>query len=604
MKKILFILAFFLKSALCSAEQNVYFHWADPCYKYNEAYGWYVELSFSTGGCLGNMAVLWVYQPGCTSTFFQAIPPAYWTSNSAIFPLPMGICPAFDNAIATGSMIEISYNWRCVGGTSVPWESAPNDLLDPKILGGDTWKIPPCPPSQDYCVGDFEYCYNTKNMGGSPSQYSYEFDDVDHSLAYNLVNSYFNSTTCTNPYNKYLLITDTWDFGDGSTPIQNQQIFVSVNPNSTFTTPSVYHTFTNNISGQYGYYNICHTKKISIICGSVHYTGTNEEFEVSINSENVVYNCKACTNVCMNPTNDSPGIDDFPTTYIFDIGNVETYNPEHPDIRIDSCIGDFTHCAYTAEDMNDQPYFHKFDDNDYSYLYNSVVSLEPTFCGSVNYGGHTYSYHPGYVVYDEWYFSGLITPIIKTNSLDNPTAYNNGFSTIPLIIGFPDAGQEQVCHMKRIEIGCIMDPVDLDQEGGTTIPDPNYVSPFYSFKTILECTACTDFCVERAEHTQNPHPQGKPANEMTKTLNTNAPYIFYPNPSTHSLSVKFESNKEEVINIVIKDLNGRIVKESNSLSIVGENTIILNLDNIANGNYFIEILSSSNKYVGKVDIFK
>jgi hypothetical protein len=104
--------------------------------------------------------------------------------------------------------------------------------------------------------------------------------------------------------------------------------------------------------------------------------------------------------------------------------------------------------------------------------------------------------------------------------------------------------------------------------------------------------------------TQNPHPQGKPANEMTKTLNTKAPYIFYPNPSTHSLSVKFESNKEEVINIVIKDLNGRIVKESNSLSIVGENTIILNLDNIANGNYFIEILSSSNKYVGKVDIFK
>lgn len=589
----------FFISKICSADQNVNFTWP-TCISYNSVYGWYIELNFNTYGCVPsggtNYVQFWAYYtpPGGTMITYGPIDPVGGTSSSKIFSLPT----ALNLPIQNGEYIRISYNWRCATPSN-PGGTSPSDIIDPRDLTSDpvyfntymSWLFKAC-PEKELCAGDFEYCYNTDNMNSPLGQYSYQFNDIDYSQAYADVNDAFNNTVCTLG-SKYMVITDKWDFGDGSPVVTSRQIFASVDPNSTFTSPPVFHTFTSNSSGNQAFYSVCHTKKISIVCGYLPDTKPLPQTELPfiIYDEQIIKKCQACVDLCMFQEN-PPILDDFPTTFVFDIDGTSGAAISG-DLLIDSCIGDFQHCAYT-EDAS----IHKFTDFAYDYLLPAVLSEIPNSCGSIIYGGQVYNYTPGFVIFDEWMLdNGPSLSIYKTNSLVNPNLYINGLSSEPISLMYNDNLQHQVCHMKRVEIGCLLQPLFTKD----WVLDPLISPPFISHKTILQCSVCSEFCNNEASHNENPQIEWR-KESTEKSVLAEDDFVIYPNPATNQLNIEFKSNKGEIITLSLKDLNGRNILNSTKSTNDGLNIISLGISDIASGIYIFEFKSSSKTIVKKVNI--
>lgn len=64
---------------------------------------------------------------------------------------------------------------------------------------------------------------------------------------------------------------------------------------------------------------------------------------------------------------------------------------------------------------------------------------------------------------------------------------------------------------------------------------------------------------------------------------------IFPTPAVNSTNIQLINSVAEELNVTVFDNLGRKIKTSTFFSIVGENTIPLNLDGVATGNYIIEV---------------
>lgn len=71
------------------------------------------------------------------------------------------------------------------------------------------------------------------------------------------------------------------------------------------------------------------------------------------------------------------------------------------------------------------------------------------------------------------------------------------------------------------------------------------------------------------------------------TKNTTTNLIAFPNPSNGEFKIKFNTNKEKV-DVVIYDIQGRLVHQENTNTILGENILDINT-NFASGIYIVKV---------------
>ena len=73
-----------------------------------------------------------------------------------------------------------------------------------------------------------------------------------------------------------------------------------------------------------------------------------------------------------------------------------------------------------------------------------------------------------------------------------------------------------------------------------------------------------------------------------------------PNPVTENLTVTLNQNNGELFTIELIDVTGRKIKTfANDESLSKENKILLNLENIQTGIYFLKITGSNNTSITK-----
>jgi hypothetical protein len=100
-----------------------------------------------------------------------------------------------------------------------------------------------------------------------------------------------------------------------------------------------------------------------------------------------------------------------------------------------------------------------------------------------------------------------------------------------------------------------------------------------------------------ADDVSNPIPITLIDNTGINELLTESNVSLYPNPATNLLNIKFENYGNELIEMEIIDLTGKIVKQEQ----LTDNQSIINLEDLQRGIYFIKLIneqaSSSHKIV-------
>lgn len=75
---------------------------------------------------------------------------------------------------------------------------------------------------------------------------------------------------------------------------------------------------------------------------------------------------------------------------------------------------------------------------------------------------------------------------------------------------------------------------------------------------------------------------------------------FYPNPAQNNIRIKFESTKAASVNLVIRDVTGRILQEQNFGRVNGQSTFPLAISSLSKGLYLIELRTEDRKIIGKL----
>jgi hypothetical protein len=86
------------------------------------------------------------------------------------------------------------------------------------------------------------------------------------------------------------------------------------------------------------------------------------------------------------------------------------------------------------------------------------------------------------------------------------------------------------------------------------------------------------------------------ANKSTK-FKINA---LMPNPTKDNLTIQFESNNGEAVQIAVMDMTGRVVLTQNAKNTEGPNAVVLNMANLSNGIYMVSLKNSENVILNKI----
>lgn len=81
-------------------------------------------------------------------------------------------------------------------------------------------------------------------------------------------------------------------------------------------------------------------------------------------------------------------------------------------------------------------------------------------------------------------------------------------------------------------------------------------------------------------------------------------FLLYPNPATDRVTIAFTSVSEQVLQLAIYDLSGKVVYSSESQVMQGENLINVNTNNLAEGQYVLIVSSVNTSYPIKLVISK
>ena len=107
----------------------------------------------------------------------------------------------------------------------------------------------------------------------------------------------------------------------------------------------------------------------------------------------------------------------------------------------------------------------------------------------------------------------------------------------------------------------------------------------------------TRYTLASASNPMRPGKQTIPEPLITRTT----PVVIYPNPFTSNLTAAFRSEKEEMANIVVRSINGRIMHQEKVQLKEGSNNIsICCMEQIAAGIYVLNITADHTKIAGKV----
>jgi Secretion system C-terminal sorting domain len=73
-----------------------------------------------------------------------------------------------------------------------------------------------------------------------------------------------------------------------------------------------------------------------------------------------------------------------------------------------------------------------------------------------------------------------------------------------------------------------------------------------------------------------------------------------PNPTKDNLTIQFESNNNETVQIAVMDMTGRVVLTQNAQNTEGPNAVVLNLANLSNGMYMVSLKNCESVIVNKI----
>jgi Secretion system C-terminal sorting domain len=76
----------------------------------------------------------------------------------------------------------------------------------------------------------------------------------------------------------------------------------------------------------------------------------------------------------------------------------------------------------------------------------------------------------------------------------------------------------------------------------------------------------------------------------------------YPNPTNVQLNIDVNLLQDDKLDIALLDVAGRIIKQSTSSAIKGENNIVINTNDVPSGFYLLKLQTANNSYSQKVRI--
>jgi len=112
----------------------------------------------------------------------------------------------------------------------------------------------------------------------------------------------------------------------------------------------------------------------------------------------------------------------------------------------------------------------------------------------------------------------------------------------------------------------------------------------------------TIYCLHALQGDE-PFLQDSLEDQSTKESLTND-FLLYPNPNTGTFNLTYSAKEEDPSEIRVIDIYGREVFYGLHISQEGENTVELNLENIADGMYFVRMNIGAEEYIKRVQIIR
>jgi hypothetical protein len=76
---------------------------------------------------------------------------------------------------------------------------------------------------------------------------------------------------------------------------------------------------------------------------------------------------------------------------------------------------------------------------------------------------------------------------------------------------------------------------------------------------------------------------------------------MYPNPTSNELNIELLSDNQSTTSIKVMDMSGRVVKQTQSVSFEGLNTINISLAELTAGMYTIQVVNNDKLvHVGRI----
>jgi len=79
---------------------------------------------------------------------------------------------------------------------------------------------------------------------------------------------------------------------------------------------------------------------------------------------------------------------------------------------------------------------------------------------------------------------------------------------------------------------------------------------------------------------------------------------IYPNPATNQTAVYFNVGEKSNAEVIVFDIQGRLVKKLDFSNIEGEQKVNIDCNNLKNGTYYVQILVGDKKMIGKFVVVK
>jgi hypothetical protein len=76
--------------------------------------------------------------------------------------------------------------------------------------------------------------------------------------------------------------------------------------------------------------------------------------------------------------------------------------------------------------------------------------------------------------------------------------------------------------------------------------------------------------------------------------------VLLPNPTKDNLTIQFESNKNEAVNLTVLDMTGRVVLTQNASATEGGNLLNVNTASLSNGIYMVSLKNSESVILNKI----